>query len=287
MKFCKDNISTAFLYCRPLRMTLRIPAVAGLTPVAVVMPSASPSRGGHQAAKRLSPLFCLLFWIGAGFSAVVLGSQAIDAAVRPIPVDQRETQDSAASPSQVLTDRSRVYVFVGKTGFGHDHAIEGRLKSGSLILGAGSGAGELVFDMQSFDADTNASRRYIGLPGTTDQSTRRQVNENMKGPEVLDVRRFPEATFRIDSALLLEQKSREGHDQYQLAGRFTLHGVTRPLRIQIEVRQQNQELQIRGVFSILQTAYGMVPFRKALGAVGVTDQLKIYGDLRMKSDGGV
>ncbi|MGV2340918.1 MAG UNVERIFIED_CONTAM: hypothetical protein LVR18_45365 [Planctomycetaceae bacterium] len=33
---------------------------------------------------------------------------------------------------------SRVYVFVGKTGLGHDHGVEGRLKSGQVTLGCGS-----------------------------------------------------------------------------------------------------------------------------------------------------
>ena len=61
-----------------------------------------------------------------------------------------------ANPGDVNVQVSRVYTFVDKTGFGHPHAIEGKLVSGSLLLGAESSAGQLVFDMRSFDADTPA-----------------------------------------------------------------------------------------------------------------------------------
>ena len=53
-------------------------------------------------------------------------------------------------PGDVDTERSRVYIFVGKTGFGHDHAIVGRLASGRVVLDAPQNAGQLVFDMPSF-----------------------------------------------------------------------------------------------------------------------------------------
>lgn len=54
---------------------------------------------------------------------------------------------------QLNTEHSRVYIFVDKTGVvGHQHAIEGKLASGSLHLGGASGGG-LVFNMKSFEAD--------------------------------------------------------------------------------------------------------------------------------------
>jgi polyisoprenoid-binding protein YceI len=100
-------------------------------------------------------------------------------------------------PHQVSVQKSRVYIFVDKTGLGHQHGVEGRLKSGSLTLGAVEEAGEIVFDMNSFDADTDAARRYVGLSGSTDASTRRQVNDNMKNTSILNVAQFPTATFAI------------------------------------------------------------------------------------------
>lgn len=182
--------------------------------------------------------------------------------------------------------KSRSYIFVGKTGLGHEHGVEGKLASGRVNLGANSDAGQLVFDMKSFDADTSAARRYVRLAGVTDASTRQQVNANMKGPAVLDVRRYPTATFRIDSARELREKSRGGEVQYELAGEFTLHGVKRPLRLTVEAITEGSVTRLRGSFQIRQTQFGITPFSKAFGAIGVTDQLRIYGDIYLDADAG-
>ncbi len=186
-------------------------------------------------------------------------------------------------PHQISVQKSRVYIFVDKTGLGHPHGVEGRLKSGSLTLGAGEEAGELVFDMNSFDADTDAARRYVGLSGSTDASTRRQVNDNMKNISILNVGQFPTATFAIKSATLLEKKSRTGAPLYELTGEFTLRGKTRPIKFEAEAEQKDNMTHVHGRFAILQTQYGITPFRKALGAVGVADQLIIHGDLWIAS----
>ncbi len=205
------------------------------------------------------------------------------------------TQQLAQPPASTATQgagtvdiaKSRVYIFVGKTGFGHDHGVEGRLKSGSVKLGAAQQAGQLVFDMRSFDADTPAARRYVGLGGTTDASTRSQVNANMKGAAVLNVQRFPTATFEIQSARQLQQKSRSGHPMYQLTGEFALHGVKRKLQFNAEGSPEEGFTRLRGNFVIRQTQFGITPFSKAFGAVGVADALRIYGDIIIPTETAV
>ena len=84
----------------------------------------------------------------------------------------------------VNLEHSRVYIKVGKVGLGHEHGVIGKLRSGSLKLDGEAPKGTLVFDMSSFDADTPAARKFVGLEGTTDESTRKQVNNNMRGPEL-------------------------------------------------------------------------------------------------------
>ena len=180
---------------------------------------------------------------------------------------------------RICRKKSRVYVFVDKTGFGHQHGIEGRLKSGHVKLGASADAGEFVFDMTSFDGDSDAARRYVGLEGSTDLSTRRQVNDNMKGAAILNVAQFPTATFAIKSATRLEKKSRAGAALYEFTGEFTLRGKQRPLKFEAEVESKDGFAHVRGRFNVLQTQYGITPFRKAFGTIGVADQLTIHGDL--------
>lgn len=191
--------------------------------------------------------------------------------------------DASGQPKYRQTDVelsvSRVYVFVDKVGFGHQHGVEARLKSGSLRLGASERAGNLVFDMNTFSADTAIARKYVGLDGTSDVDTRTTVTRNMKGPDVLDVSRYPIATFEIDTSLSTGEVSSSGKPLYRLNGRFTLCGATRPISIVVEVESARGWLHLKGSFLIQQTDYGIKPYTKGFGVIGVSDELRIYGDL--------
>jgi polyisoprenoid-binding protein YceI len=146
--------------------------------------------------------------------------------------------------TSVDVNRSRVYAFVGKTGFGHEHGVVGRLKSGSIRLGADRDAGQLEFDLTSFLADTNEARHYFGLEGETDGSTQEQVTANMLGAYVLDTQHYPTATFVINSALAVRGNHPNGVRRYQLDGTFTLHGAARPLRIFAEARAESGTIRL-------------------------------------------
>lgn len=187
--------------------------------------------------------------------------------------------DARPEPGQVHTESSRVYTFVEKKGLGHPHAIEGQVASGALLLGAQSNAGRLVFDMQSFDADTLRARRYLGLEGASSDATRSQVNANMRGVQVLAVTQFPTAIFQVDSAVASGRRSQRGLPVYELSGTFTLHGVSKPIRVPVDIERRQGWLHVRGTFAVRQTDFDITPFTKAFGAIGIADQLVIHGDL--------
>ena len=187
------------------------------------------------------------------------------------------------APGDVDLTASRVYVFVGKTGLGHNHAVSGLLQAGRVAVGAADQAGMLVFDMRSFTADTAEARKALGLPGETDASTQKQVQATMTGPDVLDVARHPTATFQIRSALSSKQQVQGRPPVYELVGAFTLHGVTREVVIPVEVEQRGEWLRLRGMFVIKQTDFGMKPYKKLGGVVGVADELRITGDMLVRA----
>lgn len=190
-----------------------------------------------------------------------------------------EAPAKSFAPGEVDTHRSRVYIRVGKTGFGHEHAVIGMLRAGKISIGREVHAGELIFDLASFVADSDYARQYIGLEGKSDPATQRKVTANMRGPDVLDVARFPTAEFRIKSAHLTERKSSTGFAVYDFSGEFSLHGVTRQIQFAAEVEQLDGWAHVRGSFKILQTDFGMTPFSKAFGTIGVANELQIFGDL--------
>ena len=183
------------------------------------------------------------------------------------------------SPGDIELSASRVFIFVDKTGLGHQHAVEGQLAASQLKLGADKGAGRLVFNMTSFDADTRRARQYLGLQGDTDEGTRKQVNNNMKGREILDTTKYPQAFFDVESALPTGKLNPKGAPEYEISGLFTLHGVQKPIKFLAYAQQSKGWIHLRGDFGIKQSTFGIKPYSKAFGAIGVADALQIYGDL--------
>lgn len=178
---------------------------------------------------------------------------------------------------------SRIYVRVGKRRLGHEHGVEGRVKSGKLKLDAADSAGEIVFDMTSFKADTDAARKHVGLEGSTDEGEQTEVTATMTGKGVLDAAQFPTATFTVKSSKALDKKTDEGKVQYELKGEFTLHGKKQTLTVVATAGEVTDgQQQLTGTFTIKQTDYGITPYRALGGLVAVTDELKISGDLRVQ-----
>jgi hypothetical protein len=193
------------------------------------------------------------------------------------PVQAQEAASPA--PTEVSTQYSRVYILVDKSGVvGHQHAIEGKLRHGQLSFQPEK-LGSLSFDMPSFDADTLRARQYLGLSGETDEATRGKVNANMLGPEILDVQHFPEA--RLDKVRVQAKSSKSARDlpECLMSGEFTLHGKTRPVEVLCDHEMKNGWHHLRGAFRIKQSDFGIKPFSKMMGAIGVADELVIHGEL--------
>jgi hypothetical protein len=174
---------------------------------------------------------------------------------------------------------SRVYIKVAASGrMGHEHGVEGRLASGTIAVGARE---SLAFAMKSFVADTPAARQALGLNGTVSASDQRNVTETMLGREVLDVDRYPTASYAIATSAPLDGQAPGKPRRYRLDGKLTLHGVTRPLALtaQIEPTSTPGVARMRCTFAIVQTDYKITPYSTLGGLIGVFDRLEIRGDL--------
>ena len=66
--------------------------------------------------------------------------------------------------------------------------------------------------------------------------------------------------------------------RYLLEGELTLHGVTKKMSVVAEAVEQNGWVRLRGHVSLRQSDFGMQPYTAMLGAIGVADQLEIYGE---------
>jgi hypothetical protein len=199
------------------------------------------------------------------------------------PSIAHEPTEKKWEPGELNTQFSRVFVFVDKAGLvGHQHAVEGRIKQGQLFVNTqlqNSKKSSIVFDMKSFDADTPLARKYLSIQSEIDEETRKKVNDNMLGLEILAVQQYPEAKLENVKWTPTGKMSKRNLPEHLLEGDFTLHKATRPIQALCDVEQKDGWLHIRGAFRILQSEYGIKPFSKMMGAVGVKDELRIYGDL--------
>lgn len=103
---------------------------------------------------------------------------------------------------------------------------------------------------------------------------RRQVQERMLGPEVLDVTRFPRIAFESTS---VEQA---GPGRLLVRGQLSLHGQTHP--VVVNVRSDGGHYV--GTCTFKQREFGITPVSIAGGTVKVKDELKVDFDVRMRSE---
>lgn len=237
-------------------------------------------------ANKLTRMLFGLLACGA-LSASNVNAQA-PAAADPAS-SSKPAAGSATQPTyqagDVYLPTSKVYVFVGKRGFGHEHGVVGSLKSGRVLLDREKDAGELVFDMRSFQADTAAARKAVGLKGATAAKTQQEVTSTMLGKSVLNARKYPTAKFMIESSLKQPEVA-SGKESYLLKGQLTIHKTTRPVQVTAEASMEKGWLRVRGKFDMKQTNFGIRPYSKAFGAVGVTDLLTVSGDFWVAASAG-
>jgi polyisoprenoid-binding protein YceI len=156
---------------------------------------------------------------------------------------------------------SRLLIHVSKSGvfsgFADNHEVEARIAKGTLD--AESGQLRLSVD----------SRQMHVLDPKLPPDKRQQVQERMLGPEVLDSAHFPEIIFESTHV-------EHGQDGVVVVnGKFSLHGVTKPLSIVAHLRDG----RYTGTFTLKQRDFGIVPVSIAGGTVKVKDELTIEFDI--------
>jgi polyisoprenoid-binding protein YceI len=102
-----------------------------------------------------------------------------------------------------------------------------------------------------------------------------KVEGQTRSPEVLDAKKFPKIEFRAESAQVSEPPGADGSFQGTLAGSLTLHGQTRPLRLEVKGRLAEGRLEASATASFKQTDFGMKPYRTALGTIAVRDEVTV------------
>jgi polyisoprenoid-binding protein YceI len=172
---------------------------------------------------------------------------------------------AAGQVVRIDIDSSRLLVHVSKSGvfsgFADNHEVEAPISEGTI---------DEKEARVRFSVD---SRRMKVLDPQLPAEKRRQVEERMLGPEVLDSTRFPEITFESSHV----EQDREG--KVRVDGRLSLHGVTKLVSVVAHV--ENGRYTDR--FALKQRDYGITPVSIAGGTVKVKDELMIEFDIQLAS----
>ena len=100
-----------------------------------------------------------------------------------------------------------------------------------------------------------------------------KVQQAMRGPNVLNVARFPLIRFR--SREVSGKKLSATSYEMQVRGELSLHGTVKPVVVPLKVELQGDTLTADGKLSLKQTDYGIKPTAAAGGLVQVEDEVPV------------
>jgi len=163
----------------------------------------------------------------------------------------------AETRHQIDVQKSVLTIRVYKSGlfsaFAHDHEIRAPIQSGS-------------FDEQKRMVEFKVRSADLKVldPGASDNE-RSQVQSTMLSPKVLDPGKFPEIAFHSTSI------DAGGEGKWNVQGELTLHGVTRPVKIDVAGANGSY----RGSVRLRQTEFGITPVTIGGGSIKVKDEVRI------------
>jgi polyisoprenoid-binding protein YceI len=174
----------------------------------------------------------------------------------------------------LVPSQSSVRIHVGKTGvfsaFGHEHEVVARAFDGTVAVPEEGDAGAQV--SLRFDA-----RGLQVLAKGEPEGDAPKVQATMRGPEVLDVARYPLITF-VSGHVAIQRAGPESLEA-EVDGTLQLHGVVRPVHVPVQVQLTQDGLRATGKTVLKQTDYGIEPVSAGAGTVKVEDEVTVTFDL--------
>ncbi len=170
----------------------------------------------------------------------------------------------SAQQRNIDTQKSTLTIHVGKTGLfsglGHEHEVSAPIHSGTADTGS----------HPAVEIRVNARELRVIDKDASDKD-RAEVQQTMLGPDVLDSEHQQEIVFKSTGA------ENAGHGQWILRGILTLRGQTRPVTVQVTLKDGHYT----GAITIKLTDFGIKP--PGVAGVRAKDEVKIEFDVRLAS----
>jgi polyisoprenoid-binding protein YceI len=166
-------------------------------------------------------------------------------------------------PHAIDTRKSVITIHVYKAGvlsaFGHDHEIGAAVASGAVDTSA-----------RHVELLVKAADMRV-LDSGPQEKDRAEVQKAMFGPEVLDVQRYPDITFRSTEVQTTAPNS------WQAKGNLSLHGNSRPVTVEVNEKDGH----FRGIALLKLKEFGIKPVSAAGGTIRVKDEIRIEFDIQL------
>ena len=190
--------------------------------------------------------------------------------------DQSMTTSASATTYAVNARQSSVNILVYRAGalalFGHDHVMTVGALSGRVWVDAAPAQSgfDLSFPVAELIVDDPAARESAGrdFEPPVSQADRDGTRHNMLLPAVLDSEHYPQITLRSS------QMSGTLPD-VQFVVQVQIKDATRDVTVPANVVINGKDLTATGQFEILQSEFGIKPFKVALGALEIRDRLLV------------
>jgi polyisoprenoid-binding protein YceI len=185
----------------------------------------------------------------------MLGRVGADEVVREFRVD------AAASQVTVRVGRAGAFGFAG-----HDHEVAVPKVDGIILFDSADATHSTItlkFDVTAMKV-TGRGEPAADVP---------EVQRVMLSDRVLDAQRYPTIAFTSRRIVIVTQAV----DRLALRvdGDLTLHGVTRPITMPVEVRLTGDQLAATANATVRQTDFGIRPVTAGAGTVRVKDELEV------------
>jgi hypothetical protein len=165
-----------------------------------------------------------------------------------------------------LSPDSRVFIDLRATGLlkavGHDPTLSARPEPSSIDLADGT----LVVRFPV---------NGIEPPAELEESDRRKMIANARGADVLDAARFPFVELR--------GRYQGTVDGGELRGDLMVRGQARPLVMTLRATRQWETLVATGTWEGTLTELGIKPFRALLGALKLSDWIRLRVEARLSA----
>jgi polyisoprenoid-binding protein YceI len=210
--------------------------------------------------------------------AAVAPSAPSVVAAAPVPV----TAPVAAAPVRYVLDAGSSHLWVllrydrSAVMKGHDHVVEASTFDGRVTWSTTDASAcdvDIQFPVTALTIDPSGARSRAGLTGETPNGDLPDIKKNMLGSKQLDASNYP--TIRFQGS---ECSGTSG--AVTVRGTLSMHGVQRPLAMQLDVRADGTSFAASGKTKIRTSDFGVDPFTALLGALRNDDTLELHVDVK-------